>query len=59
MSAQRESPAVEAICVRVDYEVMKRVRRVAFRRRGDNRKPWSQREIFSEALRMWLKENPR
>jgi len=50
---------VQVVSVQIDYKTMQRIRKIAFTRRVNKKKPWSQPGIFTEALQLWLNENPR
>jgi len=47
------------VCLQVDYQTWKKIRRILFNRRVEKIKPWSQNDAVTEALKEWLERNPK
>ena len=47
------------VCLQIDYQIWNKVRKILFMRRCEKKKPWSQNDAVSEALKEWLERNPK
>lgn len=57
--ALKKSLVRETISVKIDFAVMEKVRRVLYRRKAIRKYPWSQADAFTDAMKEWLKRNPK